>query len=239
MRLRYRDIKKIGMMCAAIIFLIGVHVLSVYVFAVHRFTVSYDDVISAKAQEVVEDYIKLSRLYEESSPERIAHQLQKQFPFIREIVCAYEPSGLHLRLKTYKPFMQLSQGEIITVNNARVPIDYYMRSAFFELPVLHVALADKEALPDDMFAYLFSLDGALIKKGEIRWKHTNEILCQIYGQPMRLVCNYQKKPTRDVVDQCMHIARELKDRPMLAKEFSADIRFADRIVVAKLRNEGV
>lgn len=238
MRLRYRDIKKIGLMCAAMLFLIGVHVLSVYIFAVHRFTVSYDDTVAEKAQEVIEDYIKVSRLYEERSPEHVAQQLQKQFPFIRKIICAYAPSGLHVHVKTYAPFVQLAKGEVITTNNARVSADYYAQSASAGLPMLHVSLAGNECLPEDMFAYLCSLDQAVIKSGVIRWRHNNEILCDVQGKPMQLICNYQKKPTQELVDHCMMIAQELKDRPILAKGFSADVRFADRIIVAKLRNEG-
>lgn len=239
MRLRYRDIKKIGLMCAAIVFLISVHILSVYIFAVHRFTVSYDDAVSAKAQEVVEDYIKGSRLYEENSPERIARLLQEQFPFIRTIVCAYEPSGLHIHLKVYKPILRLAHDEVIAANNSRVSAKYYLPSALIGLPLLHISLADNKSLSDDIFVYLGSLDRELIKNGVIDWRHSNEIVCDIYDKPMRLICNYQKKPTRELVNQCMIIAQELKDRPILAKGFSADVRFADRIVVAKLRDEGV
>lgn len=238
MRLRYRDIKKIICLCAAMLFLVGVHVLSVYVFAVHRFTVSYDTALSEKAQDAVEDYIRLSRLYEVTSPEQVVQQLQTQFPFIRQVACAYNPLGLHLQVKVYRPFVQLPKGEAVTANNCRVPSDYFTQSRYAGLPMLHVTLAERERLPDDMFAYLASVEPSLLAGGVVRWRHNNEIVCELPGQPIRLICNYQKKPTREVLESCHVIAQDLKNQPTLAKGFCADVRFDGRIVVAKLRNVG-
>ena len=238
MRLRYKDIKKIAWMCAAMLFLIGVHLASVYVFAVHRFTVSYDAALSENAQSAVEEYIRISRLYESASPEQITQELQSKFPFIHQVTCSYAPSGLHLNIKSYRPFVQLATGHVVTANNYCFPKDYFIRSKSIGLPILHAALAQREQLPADMFAYLQSIEKDLLKGAVIRWNHVNEITCEIAGQPMQLVCNYQKKPTRAVLESCRVIAQDLKKQPLLAKGFCADMRFDDRIVVAKLRKMG-
>jgi hypothetical protein len=226
-------------MCTAMLFLIAVHILSVYIFAAHQFTVSYDYAVSEKAQNIVEDYIRVSRLYEEKSFDVIVQQLQKQFPFLRKVVCTHAPSGLHMHLKAYDPFLQLTTGELITSNNCRVPADYYVLSASKKLPVLHASLAKNESLPEEMFAYMRSMDSSLIKDAFVHWRHNNEIVCDMQSRFMQLICNCQKIPTRELIERCTTIAHDLKDHPMLAKGFSADVRFADRIIVAKLRNEGV
>lgn len=238
MRLKAKGIKKIALTCAGIIFLISVHVASVYIFAVHRFTVSYDPTVSEKAQAHIEDFIQLSTVYAVASPLKVVQQLQEQFPFIQKVNCSYTPSGLHLFIKTYHPCIKLEHNELVTTNNYRVPADYFTSSALENLPVLYASLNDSNRLPEEMFAYVTAIDPDLLKGGAVRWHHTNEIVCFLHGQPMNFVCNYQTRPTQKIIRQCLDIKQDLKDRPGLAQKFSADVRFADRIIVAKIRNEG-
>lgn len=239
MRLRYGNLKKVIYMCAAMLLLVAVHILSVYVFAAHQFTVSYDSALSDVAQRELDDYLRVSKLYAVASPVHIAQALRGRFPYIKKVACAHSPAGLHLEVKVHPLCVQLQDGRCVTKNNICVSGDYYTHEARQALPLLHCALSlQDKALPEELFAYVASVEPALLKKGEIYWLHEQEIICRLHEQPMQLVCNYTKKPTRELLAQCHIIADQVVSQPIYAEGFCADVRFDDRIVVTKSKNVG-
>lgn len=235
MRLRYRDFKKIMITCAAILFLIGVHILSVYIFAVHQFTVSYDDALSEKAQVAVEDFIRTSGIHRLPAQE-FSKRLQETFPFVRKVTCTYAPNGLQAYLKVHAPFVRLQQDQVVTCNNYCVSADYFAPCAYRNVPQLSCALSDNR-LPEEVYTYLCSIDPAVLKNGRIDWRHSNEIVFCLPDLPMHVMCSNFMQPTSEIISCCTAIAQDLQ-HPQSSK-LCADLRFNDRIVVTKLRNEGV
>jgi hypothetical protein len=225
-------------MCAAMLFLVAVHILSIYVFAVHQFTLSYDDALSEKAHHVVEEYVRSSHLYERRSPELVSQTLLEAFPFIKQVACAYTPTGLHIDIKAHDVCLQLDDGRCVTKNNRCIPAEYIVQSQLVHLPLVHAPVAPKaQLLPEEMFNFLTAIEPSLLQKADIDYKHNYEIICRLHKAPFRIISNHQKMLTQEQFDLCCAVAQDVENQADYAVS-SADIRFDGRIVVAKLRDEG-
>ncbi len=242
MRLRLRDIKKILYLASILVFLVGIHIASVYVFAVHRFSISYDPLLSSKAEQKIDAYMRETALYSSSKPLEIAQQLQEAFPFVSSVTCRYTPGWAHISLRVYAPSFRLNSDEIgrdmiVTQNNHYVPADYFEPYVCAKKPNLRIITenVDKQ-LPADVFAYLASIDQELLAQSSVEWRHRNEIVFQLAQLPVRLICNYQHKVTQELLEQCDGIVAEVAQKPLFKFGISADVRFDDRIIVSKLKS---
>jgi hypothetical protein len=247
MKLKLGYIKKALYVCSALVFLVSIHIASIYVFAVHRFSVAYDMHLSQKAQDEISAYIQSTHMYINEKPSKIAQLLQEAFPFISHVSCWYKPSFVHIEVEAHRPCLQLTHEQIqshvitaqqvVTHNNYCVLADYFESYCYEGMPKLCIALDNQDnRLPADVFAYLTSIDPSLIKKSSIVWRHRHEIAFDLYQQPARLLCNYDNNITQSLLDSCDNIAQELINKPIYAKGFCADVRFEDRIIISKLKS---
>ena len=238
MRFRHRFVKKGMCVCMAMFFLIAIHILSIYVFAVHQFTISYDDILSEKAQHIVNEYVKASHLYERRSYELVSQTLLATFPFIKQVACAYTPTGLHIGIKVHDVLIQLADGRCVTKNNHCIPAEYIVSARLAHLPLVHTAIASEtHVLPEEMFNFFDDTEPLLLKKATVDYKHNYEIICRMNKVPFQIISDHRKNLTQKQLDLCYAIAQDVKNRADCTI-CSADIRFDGRIVVAKLRNEG-
>ncbi len=242
MKLRLRDIKKALYLASVLAFLVSIHVASVYVFAVHRFSVFYDPLLSSKAEQKIDAFIRETALYSLRKPSEIAQRLQEEFPFISCVTCRYRPECVHISLQAYSPSFQLNSDEIgcdmiVMQNNWYVPADYFETYVYAQKPNLKIITENTdEQLPSDVFAYLASIDQTLLTQGSVDWRHRNEIVFQLAHMPVRLICNYRHKVTQQLLEQCGQIVAEVVQKPLFKSGISADVRFDDRIIVSKLKS---
>lgn len=239
MKFRKKNVKKVAWMCGAIIFLIAVHMATVYLFAVHRFTVSYDgEALTEKAEQEIEHFVQDSALYKDQVQKIIA-SLKSAFPFIKHVTCSYVPYRMHIAMTVYPLLARIGDDSVLTQNNVCVAGEYYNASLQLDLPVLHAVDIQQGKIDPGLFAYLSCLDHDLIKRAQIYCRSEHEVIFDLFEKPMRLISNYKNKPTERMVDYCMRIAKDKGDDGATKPRFTADIRFADRIIVAGLRNGGI
>lgn len=242
MKLSLRDIKKALYVCSILAFLVGIHVASVYVFAVHRFSVDYDPLLSATAERNIDTFIRETALHTSSKASEIVQKLQEKFPFIRSVICRYHPGSVHIALRVHEPLLRLNndginQGVVVTANNRCVQPDYFEQFAYVTKPNLYVVTDNfDQELPEDVFAYLASIDQTLLTQSSIDWRHRNEIVFHLAHMPVRMMCNYNHKVSQKLIGQCDEILASLAQKPPFRHGICADVRFDDRIIVSKLKS---
>ena len=236
MRLKYRDIKKFVYLLGALSFLVCVHVASIYVFAVHKFSVSYDEQLTAQACADIQQYIKDADIHT-LPPHQCAQELQAKFACIRSVTCRYKPNGIvEIELKADDPFVLLDDDRLVTVQNALVPVDYYVPASIEKLPTMQIALQDDEhQLPYEVFSYLQQLDATWLKEATIAWRHRNEIHLTLTDPHLQLLCNEQIVPNQQLLDHCIAIAHERAKQTAPAYCLLADVRFADQIIISSVK----
>ncbi len=236
MRLKYRDIKQFVYLLGALGFLVCVHVASIYVFAVHRFSVSYDPMLTVQACADIQQYLNETESYK-LAPQQFASELQAAFRCVQTVTCRYQPNGeLQISVKAYQPFARTDEGRVVTMSNALVPIDYYAPASIEQLPMVQIALQDDEQqLPQEVFSYLQQIDGVLIKGATIAWRHRNEIHLALTDPDLRLLCNEQIVPSQHLLDHCITIAHERARQAGPTCRMLADLRFTDQIVVSTVK----
>ncbi len=236
MRLRYRDIKKFIYLLGVLSFLVCVHVASIYVFAVHKFSVSYDALLTVQATTDIQRYLKDTDIHR-LPPHQCAQELQTKFACIQSVTCRYKPNGtVEIGLKAYAPFVRLDDDRLVTVQNAIVPVDYYIPESVEQLPTVQIVLQDDEyQLPCEVFSYLQQLDTAWLKGATIAWRHRNEIHLALTDPNLQLLCNEQVVPNQQLLDHCIAIAHEKAKQTAPAHRMLADVRFADQIIVSNIK----
>ena len=236
MKLKYRDIKRFVYLLGALSFLVCVHLASIYVFAVHKFSVSYDELLTVQAITDIQQYLKDTDIHK-LAPHQCAHELQAKFACIQSVTCRYKPNGtVEIVLKACDPFVRLEDDRLVTVQNAIVPVDYYIPASVEQLPILQIVLQDDEyQLPYEVFTYLQQLDVAWLKGATVAWKHRNEIHLALTDPLLQLLCNEQVVPSQELLDHCIAIAHEKAKQTAPAYRMLADVRYADQIIVSKIK----
>lgn len=236
MKLSFGNVKKAIYICAALLFLVCIHVVSVYVFAVHRFSISYDPIITAQARDDIDHYIQEKELYKLPSGQ-LDRSLKAAFPSISSITCRRRPDNvLELSLKAAEPHIVVGDDYLVTVDNYLVPYAYYEKEETGSLPIMQgISEMQDQRLPSHIFAYVQKLDRALLKEATILWKHSNEILITMKEPRLKLICNEYIIPTKELLDCCATIAHEIKAQSSSVQSLLADVRFADQIIVSKIK----
>lgn len=237
MKLNSRDIKKAVSVCAALLFLVCIHVASVYVFAVHRFSVAYEPVFTAQARNDINRYIEQEKLYKLPS-DQLVKSLRNTFPIIDSVRVDHRPDGMiMLQLKADKPFLSMSGDYLITAQNYAVPSCYYDKEVVAFLPKIECSLGLQDGrLPESIFSYIKKIDADLIKDSKIAWKHANEIKIDVKDLQIQFVCNEQSVINKKILDYCATIAQEIKTQSSSTQSILADVRFADQIIISKVKS---
>lgn len=237
MKLNSRDIKKAVSVCAALLFLVCIHVASVYVFAVHKFSVAYEPIFTAQARSDINQHIEKEQLYK-LPPDQLTKSLKVAFPIVDSVSSECRPDGMiTLSVKAARPFLLISEDSLITVENYVVAACYYDKQTVALLPKIDCALElQDERLPGHMFSYLKKIDADLIKGSKIAWKHANEIRIALKDLQIQFICNEQSVLSKRLLDYCTTIAQEIKTQSSSSQSILADVRFADQIIVSKIKS---
>jgi hypothetical protein len=118
-----------------------------------------------------------------------------------------------------------------------IPSFYYEKSVLALLPKIELSLELQEGrLPEHIFSYLKKIDTDLIKGSKIAWKHANEIRISLKDLQIQFVCNEQSVINKRLLDYCATIAQEIKTQSSCSQSILADVRFADQIIVSKVKS---
>jgi hypothetical protein len=236
MKLNSRDIKKAVSVCVALLFLICIHVASVYVFAVHRFSMVYDPVFTAQACNDIDQYIEHEKLYK-LRPDKLTKALQSAFPIVKSVRSEHRPDGMiMLMVQAAQPFVSIGKDCLITLDNYVVPSCYYDKAVTVFLPKIESSCDIQNGrLPEPVFSYIKKIDADLIKGSTIVWNHANEIKINVKNLQIQFVCNEQAVITKRLLDYCTTIAQELKTQSSSTQSILADVRFADQIIISKIK----
>lgn len=237
MKLNSRDIKKTVSILMALLFLVCIHVVSVYVFAVHTFSVAYEPIFTAQARNDINRYIEQKELYK-LPPDQLTKSLKVVFPVVDSVKTEHRPDGkIILLLQAAQPFLSMKGESVITVDNYVVPSYYYDKSALALLPKIEFSLELQDGrLPEHIFSYMRKIDADLIKGSNIAWNHANEIRISLKDLQIQFVCNEQSVINKRLLDYCTTIAQEIKTQSSCSQSILADVRFADQIIVSKVKS---
>lgn len=235
-QLKYRDLKNAAYIFGFLGLLVCVHVISVYIFAVHKFSVIYDANLSDKARKDMHQYLKVSKAYAMPS-DTFADMLQSSFTCIGAISCRYKPNGtVEIIIQADKPCMALEHDRVVTTKNYIVPADYYIPEVLAAMPLIKVfLLPDAHRLPNDVFCYIRNINTLWLAHSTISWKHYNEIHMVFAQHKLQLLCSNRKVPDQKLLDDCLAIVHKTHDMSS-EHDMLADVRFADQIIISQVKN---
>jgi len=235
-QLKYRDLKKAAYMFGFLSALVCIHIISVYIFAVHKFSIVYDAILSDKARKDIHQYLKDSKAYAMSS-DTFADMLQSSFACVGAISCRYKPNGTaEIIIQADNPCMALEHDRVVTTKNYIVRADYYIPEALLLMPLIKVSLLpDAHRLPDDVFCYIQNIDPLWLAHTTILWDHYNEIHMLFAQHKLELLCSSRMVPDQKLLDDCLAIVHEMHD---IASDHTilADVRFADQIIISQIKS---
>lgn len=234
-----KHIKTIVYTCLALIFLISVHLASVYFFAAHQFQISYDPLISSQTASDITTYINNYPITSLSF-KQLEQSLQKDFACVASIQASAQPHGI---IKVYvdaiKPLCVVDDKNIITAHNSIINADFYSPDITQRLPALQISLqTDQKRLPSETFAYLASLYSFNIPHMEIIWKQPHDVQIHLLTENIKIRCNAYTTPDQQFFDRCIQIAREHQQPCIQAKKVLADIRFDNQVIISKIKKLG-
>lgn len=235
MKLTIGDVKKVACACSVLFFLVGVHVLSVYIFAIHKFAITYDPLLSAQASYDIDRYVN-NRCRYGLQFEQLDDDLRKTFACIAGIAALCRPDGVvELAVQAVAPIMKLNEVYAVTLNNDVVPLDYYTQQSTQELVMLRIALQDNQKhLPQIAFDYVQKINESFANSTTVVWKHSNEIHISYDDHNVQCICNAYITPDEHLLDRCVHIAHEINMKSPSVLPLLADIRFNDQIVISRV-----
>jgi len=224
-------------MCGVLLFLVSVHIASVYIFAVRRFSITYDPAFSTALCNEIELYVG-SKEKRALGFNQLDKDLQRAFPCISAIRCQCNSNGeAFLHVQAVQPLIKLNDKQIVTALNDVVPLYYYVASEVQHLPHLRVAMQDCEKhLSQTVFDYMRCLDADDVKHMLLSWKDSNEIQIAFDNQNVQLLCNAQTVPNRSIVTRCAEIAHEIHLKSPSVTSCIADVRFDNQIVISKIKS---
>ncbi len=236
MKLNNGDIKKAVSVLMALLFLVCIHIASVYIFAVHRFSVAYPPIFTVQARNDINRYIEQKELYK-FHPDKLAGSLKNDFPVVCSVTSEYRPDGMvMLFIQGAQPFLSIKGERVITSDNYAVPSSYYDKASLALLPTVEGLLELQDGrLPEHVFNYFKKIDADLIKGSQIAWKHENEVRISLKELQIEFVCNEQSVINQRLLDYCTTIAQEIKAQSSCMQSILADVRFADQIIISKIK----
>ena len=232
MKLKSRDIKKVCTVVAALFLLVTVHVASVYLFAVHRFTVIADHRLSSTAVEHIEAFLSSTDEHTSLSMQALAQKLKQHFGFLETVSCCQRADGIvEVIVEQAAPFMLLNNGTMaLTKHNRIVSPQVYAAIKKEKLAICNVPLlSNEQQLPHDAFAYLRAIEKEILPGSTIDWQHRHTISFHPAGHTIELICNQEIKPSSQLLDHCHHILSESNWQGL-----RADARFDQQIIISKL-----
>lgn len=213
------------------------HVASIYIFAVHRFAITYDPLLSEQAADDIDLYVNNCCKYGLNF-EQLDKDLQQTFACIASITCHANPNGVaELTVQAVPPMMKLNEAHAVTVNNDIVPLNYYDHVVTAALNTLRITLQhDEKHVPQIAFDYVQTINEASLNPMTLTWKHNNEIHISCDDQSVQCICNAYITPNKDLLDRCTRIAHEVSMKLPSATSLLADVRFNDQIVISKIKS---
>jgi hypothetical protein len=223
----------------ALIFFVCIHLISVYFFAVHRFAVSYDALISPQTQSAITAYVNSYPTYALNFA-LLEQSLKQKFSCIASIQASAQPNGIiKLHIDTIRPLYLLNDKYMITAHNSIINADYYTDAITQKIPTLQMALqSDQKNLSEKTFAYISTLCTLALSDMAVFWKQPHDIHIHLPTDNIKLRCNANTMPTQELFDRCIQIAQEHNRSSTQAKKVLADIRFDNQIIVSKIKKLG-
>lgn len=211
------------------------HVLSVYIFAVHKFSITFDPLFSQQTSQKIDHYVKNycgSGLHFE----QLDNDLRQAFSCIAGIIAVHRPDGIvDMQVQAAVPVMKLNEIYAVTLNNEIVPLDYYNQQATQNLVMLRIELADnQEHVPQIAFDYVQKINESCLRPTTLVWKHKHEIHISYRDYNVQCICNAYITPDERMLDRCMHIAQEINMKSPSTLPLLADVRFNDQIVISRV-----
>lgn len=237
MKVHIKNIKGIAYACFALAIFVGMHLLSVYIFAVHRFVISYDKQISTGTQSDITAYINTYPTHSLSFAQ-LEQSLQQKFACITAMQAQALPDGIiKLHIHTLKPLYRCNDTFVLTAANSIIKADYY--NDINQLPTLHIPLTDnQQKLSKQTFAYLTALQQLTPQQDAVFFKQPHDIHVTLQDQYLKIKCHEYATLTQDTLNQCIQIAKEQRARWPHTKKILADIRFDNLIIVSKIKELG-
>jgi hypothetical protein len=239
MKLRYEHIKSTCAIGAMLIFLITVHTLAVYIFAVRNVVTHVDPLASSEGITALKGYLEDPKRYQQESTTRLAHNMQKTFAYIQSITIAQTPDHtIRAQINLHKPWIELVQQDQILMQNASAMPKKYLDGSYLRgITQLDTTLADPETaeVSSQLITALQEIDQEIIAHSYITCNHLHEIRIHMKRDNMELVCNRTSLPDKKIVDQCKKIKHELETVDRYPDGICADVRFCNQIIISKLQ----
>lgn len=234
-----KHIKTIVYTCLALIFLISVHLASVYFFAAHQFQISYDPIISSQTQSSITTYINNYPI-QSLSFKQLEQSLQKDFACVSFIQAHAQPHGIiKLHVHAINPLYIINDKDIVTAHNSIVDAEFYVPEITKKLPALQISLqTEQKRLPPETFAYLSSLYSFNIPHIAVIWKQPHDVQIHLLTENIKIRCNAYTPPDQQLFDRCMQVIREHQQSCIQAKKVLADIRFDNQVIISKIKKLG-
>lgn len=239
MKLRYEHIKSTCAIGAMLIFLITVHTLAVYIFAIRNVVTQVDPLVSSEGIIALKSYLENPERYQRESAARMAQNMQKTFAFIRNITIAQTPDHtICTQIHVHKPWIELVQQDQVLMQNASAMPKKYLDGSFLRgITQLDTTLADPETaqVSSQLITTLQEIDPDIINNSYITCHHLQEIRIHMKQNNLELVCNRNTLPDKKMVEQCKKIKQELETNDRYPDGICADVRFCNQIIISKLQ----
>jgi len=206
-------------------------------FPINHFTYAIDSLITEFVQQDIVNYVEqLPKKYSLSFQE-LAYKIKKRFSFIEVVAIEHlAPDIVYIACNAQKPSNIVNKTFVLTKQGCLYNKDIFLSSTTEQLPRITLPSLEKN-ITESLLTVMNAIDPIVFSQFTLSWINDTKIyLYDKEHKQFSIIFNKNQLPDKELLNYYVHIKQKLREEGVFThtkKNYAADIRFKDQIVVSR------
>lgn len=204
-------------------------------------TYSFDSCLSYELQRDITERVALCKYNDTYNPEAIIHSIKSYFLCAESVFIDRLPCHIaKITVTAHSPLVRINNKYVLT-NAKTVVLDYaYDPYILSSLPLIFAHLPHSDISFDTMLcAVKGCIKDRIFERYTLYWFGEHELyLRDIHDPSFSLLCDAVSMPSNTKLAWCEQVKQNVMNRKLGSKQWVADVRFTDQIIVSGDKKRG-
>ncbi len=232
----YKVVRYIGLFLLCLI-IISFKQLLPSLFPINHFTYAIDSLITGSVQQDIVNYVEQLPEKYSLSFQKLAYKIQERFSFIEVVAIEHlAPDIAYIACNVQKPSSVINNSFVLTKQGCLYNKNIFLSLITEQLP--HITLPSlKKDITESLLTVMNAIDPIVFSQFTLSWVNDTKIyLYDKEHKQFSIIFNKNQLPDKELLNHCTHIKQKLHEQDIFTttkKNYVADIRFKDQIVVSR------
>ncbi|HEB41663.1 MAG TPA: hypothetical protein ENI08_01415 [Candidatus Dependentiae bacterium] len=234
--INYRIVKYIGLFLLCLI-IISFKQLLPSLFSINHFTYAIDSLITESVQQDIVNYVEQIPGKHSLSFQELAYKIEERFSFIEVVAIEHlAPDIAYIACNAQKPLSIINNSFVLTNQGCLYNKDIFLSLTTEQLPHITLPSLEKD-ITESLLTVMNTIDPIVFSQFTLSWINDTKIyLYDKEHKQFSIIFNKNQLPDKELLNHYAHIKQKLDEQGVFThtkKNYVADIRFKDQIVVSR------